>query len=939
MALVTVAELLAMLDDMNDFESTGKEYFQAICDIKGASKLNQLMQIDGKATFDKSIGRMACYISSKAGVTPWWELYLDTDVEQYNIEDSKYYFRYYLDEQGVDIIPKLMNLVEREKDSIRSKYIKIAYDELLDYMEFEEIVSIAEENHLVYWKRYFSFIETGYYPQDNVSFEVAIDIWNKIKNIKMPGENDISYFRELFSQIYYLIKQGDGRIVDVIIPECENINWFYNWIIYSIEMAELCARVAESDQKSICESVITILKILIRDTEVFKGEPRTCDLYFLQNELVKSYEQAVELISKFGTVEDFEKALDILECLDNETGTSLNNSVGGPLTDSAFLEIISHFLTIDNYEIAKPYLLRTQEKIEKNEVYDCIAASKLRFVSMISKYNQSEALKYFGLCTRYLVAYGYHKDIILEQIMESYELFFESVEENPDEERDTITKMTFALLNHTDGKETQHFLNKWFDKILQTDSKYALSFLSGLQIQYGKSWILDRMLRSVIEKYCTDFRCLEIVISLIESLPNDTSPRIIDAASSVFRTMEQRYTEADENEKPMIKHRMNELIINIVSRFNILDSSWPDGYLWKDGSIKEFLLTVESAEVDISQYMEYFHVKKADGKNTKEDKKAEEGVGDNQTSFEALTIEDAKKWFETHDLYERYIKDICVFLGKYRKDKEILFGMLRFIIAKTYRWSYSNERKDILLKIIEQLKLDNKEIAEAHMLMYLYSYEWGSSLIDKEEFLNSMQICSDVARDVFYQELPEVIISHSGRITKGLLDALFASGFDKNNIAIIWNNVFEIMKLRFPNLEQYSIVNFGEKNDERIGLRNSLLLRFIDGGKDTFLATYAYIANSAEEENYSEFTDSIIFCLEHYKQYNLVTQIAIADLIRCYGYNLDDLNEERMIDAINAIYPTRNLLLDVMFSEFTIYKFFCWNIMIKVHLIVWNKKI
>ena len=29
---------------------------------------------------------------------------------------------------------------------------------------------------------------------------------------------------------------------------------------------------------------------------------------------------------------------------------------------------------------------------------------------------------------------------------------------------------------------------------------------------------------------------------------------------------------------------------------------------------------------------------------------------------------------------------------------------------------------------------------------------------------------------------------------------------------------------------------------------------------------------------------------------------------------------ERMINAINAVYPTGNLLLDVIFSEFTVYK-------------------
>ena len=53
-----------------------------------------------------------------------------------------------------------------------------------------------------------------------------------------------------------------------------------------------------------------------------------------------------------------------------------------------------------------------------------------------------------------------------------------------------------------------------------------------------------------------------------------------------------------------------------------------------------------------------------------------------------------------------------------------------------------------------------------------------------------------------------------------------------------------------------------------------------------------------------------------------MTQIAIADLVRCYGYRLKDMNIARMINAINAVYPTGNLLLDVIFSKFTVYKNF-----------------
>ena len=46
------------------------------------------------------------------------------------------------------------------------------------------------------------------------------------------------------------------------------------------------------------------------------------------------------------------------------------------------------------------------------------------FVSVISKYDFAEACEYFDMCTRYLVAYGFHKDIILEQIMDPYSISF-----------------------------------------------------------------------------------------------------------------------------------------------------------------------------------------------------------------------------------------------------------------------------------------------------------------------------------------------------------------------------------------------------------------------------------------------------------------------------------------------------------------------------------
>ena len=254
------------------------------------------------------------------------------------------------------------------------------------------------------------------------------------------------------------------------------------------------------DSKELCEDLIENLKILVEDTDVFKGVPRTCDLYCLKSELTKSYTQTLELIYQKGTISELDKALKILEYLSVSTSTSLENFKMGPLTAEEFLKIIFHLLNKDNYENLKPYLLNTLTRIENNDVYDYVAIANLRCASAVSKYNKEDALEFLKMGTRYLVAYGYHKDDILKQIIDSYYVFFESVDINPIEERNIITEMAKALWTHTDGKGTRHFFNEWFDVLLKTDSIYALSFLTNSQIEFGKSWVVDDMILSCINR-------------------------------------------------------------------------------------------------------------------------------------------------------------------------------------------------------------------------------------------------------------------------------------------------------------------------------------------------------------------------------------------------------------------------------------------------------
>jgi len=915
-ALVESGELFAMLEDLNDFECTGEAYFKSICSIKGADKLNKMLQNSGNPTFDVSIGLLACYVLSKSGYKPNWNLYLDKD--NYNSEYDKYYYRNLLDEYGEKIIPEIMEFTDADSRKCGNNIIQVAYNEIIDFTDIDSINLIAEKRKLSNWRDYLSFIKTGYIQKYH-SYTTADlnDNWVKIKNIKAFFEKDSSLIQEFFSKIYFLAKKNEKNEINNIIADCENINWYFNWIIYSVKMAELLASKDKFNTDELCQSVISNLEILISDLDPFKGTPRTCDISNLQNVLMHSYEQALSIIVNQGSLKDLRRALDILLKVSDETQYSLQNIKCGPLTYVSLFKLISRFITENNHEIMIPYLTKIMNHIKSNSLYDEISEIYLRYACLINDFNKNEAIKFLETGIRYLIAYGFHKDIILEQVLDSYNVFYDSVSDNYEDERDAITKMSVAVVRHTDGKDTKHFRNIWFDKLLDTEPEYALSFLQVYQEKFGRSWVVNNMIRSVITKYCNDLRFINLTIGLIESLPNDTSPQIIKAATSVLNNLNRLSTEKEGEERLFAKHWMNELVTNIVSRFNTFVPDYGEIFGEEHESIFSFLLAAKSACFDVEQYINYFNTQSAN-KNTF-------SYSENQPDFDNSSLQSAQKWLTKYYLTENNLHHVYEFLKQFLNDKNTLFELIRIIIVNHGWWFYNQKHKKLILQLIYLLNLSEDDLAKVHMLLYLNSGEWGSSLVDKDEFEKSIKYNKELAWEYFYNEVADIIISHSGRITKGLLVSLKKISYDRTVLALIWKKSFEIMKLRFPNLEDIPLEPIVKCKDIKAGIRNCMLMRFNDGGKEEFLATYAYIANCGEEHNYSEFSDSLLFCLEHFDCFNLVTQIAIADLLIRYGNNLDKENKDRLIIMINKVYPVGNLVVDYLFFNISIFKDFAYS--------------
>ena len=132
-----------------------------------------------------------------------------------------------------------------------------------------------------------------------------------------------------------------------------------------------------------------------------------------------------------------------------------------------------------------------------------------------------------------------------------------------------------------------------------------------------------RMIRSVIKKYSDDVCYRNQIIGLVESLPNDTTPDIIESAVSVIEAL-NRYEElsSSDEEKLLLKHHRDELIINVLSRFNILDDNRVRSSNWKDESVKNLLKHADASGFKIDQYRDYFGISEINEEEAEQSTKA-----------------------------------------------------------------------------------------------------------------------------------------------------------------------------------------------------------------------------------------------------------------------------------------------------------------------------
>lgn len=144
--VVLVSELMNVLETTQYEVTENEAFYQALATVNGAECLNNRLEYNGKPTFDMNTGKNMCYICSQAGVATWWELYLDTSKESILLDEYKYYFRYWVDNKGTNLVYKIM--CELEKDVNGELFAKEIFEDAISYVGNKEIHIYAKQHGL-----------------------------------------------------------------------------------------------------------------------------------------------------------------------------------------------------------------------------------------------------------------------------------------------------------------------------------------------------------------------------------------------------------------------------------------------------------------------------------------------------------------------------------------------------------------------------------------------------------------------------------------------------------------------------------------------------------------------------------------------------------------------------------------------------------------------
>ena len=550
-----------------------------------------------------------------------------------------------------------------------------------------------------------------------------------------------------------ILKRTSPEEIQIGIDSLENYNWFRNWVIYYIKLCLL-----EEREYSFSE-LMNAFGYLVKDKDHFKGTPRTCDLY-KQTEVIHQSIHRGLLLCK--NKDEQRKCCELLSQLINLT-TSFQGSRRGPLTNDAYLDIISEFSGND-------FILSKYENVDlRTGLYDYSIKHYFDLCFYLIKDNKfDDGIKAFNNGIRTLLANGNHKDRNLSNLLDCANIYNARFNSLDNDFWFDMYDMAYAVQCHTDRSDTSDYPTEVFKEYCNYNRGEALKLLITQLINHeGISGYLEEDLIFILQNYSDYFNADEWYF-ILRTMPSIFDEDIILKAFNLRESISE----------------------NIHSQYDNWLQSRP--FCKQDFGKNGFTQQI------IEKYSSVFNI---DLPLETKQSYSSGSFDDVAIPFKASNTNDALDFFEKNYYRKGYEIPLIRFLKKQPIEdrKDFLFPFL-------LKNSYSGRE---MLWISDLFEEDTDEWIYSQVMMFLFSTDSWSKMISPEFLKTAYQKNPDLTKTILKESLCKLVANYgyySWKLGCNLIIGLCEAGIKNDIIEPLFNIIKRFVEYRLPD-RNYDLIN------------------------------------------------------------------------------------------------------------------------------------
>lgn len=844
-------------------------YLKTIGHINGFQYLSDYLLFDGLPAVDYLDGLKACYICDENNIAAPWLIYLEYFKDSKNVDEDnfKYLIRGLLvtkDEKRLDRISK--NILNHPEI-----FTEIFTQELKIYSSTDFIHNLCEK-----YKNVASLLK---------SENSSIETYNPKKVMKLVDEillmNNIHHEEEKTIKIFFKAVKNqieNKNLISKIIQSFTGFNWFYNWLIYYIKIINLSIS-TEVEYLDIKEA----FTYLTKTTEPFEGEPRTCDLYTLHSFIYESYKAGLKLMNpEFA----WNEILDILVTVTNNTTTSIQGEMTGPLTTDKLFQLLTEFINEKNSTVIIEELEKQITEKSTYHFHTNVAQYKLQLASLYAVHQNKEiASENLKEGIELILGYTLHKDLTLLDVIEGIEYYALTNHTKALEDLKKVRMLTYSAVLHTNGKETRHFPIMWFERFLKIDSHrasiYLLNQLKDNRYHWWQESSLVKLLCHVngsvnpeIEAYIAltfpledseDFLdyCLNLYEYLKDSSPSLAS-KLLDRITQGMKPVRDRKRSNDLIKK--FNKIGNDLVLEVIPEIN------------ENEAEKEFLPWY----ADIIE----------------------------RQQFSMMSEDEIVSYFYDNNIETKDLNSIGYFFDTVENLSENIKELIKQIVFKNNRTFNTKVDLDILFNTGDDL-----ECFYWVCRFVSDSAGWYQKFVNTEAFLKATQISRENAFSYLFELLPNYLdIGFNILFSSNLIKLLVSLDYDAEIIEKCWQNLVDITDYRLPIQENFDWDEIFkiEMNSEEIFL-SLLLSRFKAETSDRYKITIMALENLTQEKS-EDLIKPFKWFLDLRSNFTNVATLIILQYIFRQSAK-DQKYALNFKETLLKIYPSKYYTIDYIISE------------------------